>query len=171
MTTQEINDGINKKIRDTNDNLNTKMNDTNAFVDKSVEVRSNLKNKDLQKELKEFDSKYLNADEKEVIEKLNKMETESLGTSRYNAAKAALGGVKTAVSGPVGQAFGIMSTSSSSQKLASSEKQLHDISDSKDAIRSEAQSRQDKRYEQAKSTLPQVDGDDYSKAVDNNEFD
>lgn len=139
MNVQDINNGIDSKIRETNER-----------VDRSVEIRRNRNDKDMQERLEKFDNQYLTDKEREYIKELNEAEDKQLKESGKYAVKSVGNTVKVATGGILGKAFGTMGAADNAQRFTDSEDKLSDISTKRDAIRANAQ----QRYEQASGIAP-----------------
>lgn len=133
MSVQSINESIDQKIIETNDRTN-----------RSIEIRQNLKDKDLQEKIERFDKTCLNAEEREQIEALNEAEQNQLKESSKYAVKSAYNGVKFATSGIIGKSLGAFGATDNAQRYADSEDKLSEISNTRDEIRTKAQSRYEK---------------------------
>lgn len=136
MSVQDVNNKIDEKIVETNDRYN-----------RSVEIRRNHNNKDLQERLERFDKEYLSDEERKRIEELNKAEDKQLKESGMCAVKSVGNVAKVAVGGVVGKAFGTIGAADNAQRFNDSEDKLSNISDERDAIRAKAQERYEKTEE------------------------
>lgn len=133
MSVQDVNNKIDEKIVETNDRYN-----------RSVEIRRNHNDKDLQERLERFDKTYLSDEERKRIEELNKAEDKQLKESGKYAVKSVGNTVKIAAGGIVGKAFGTIGAADNAQRFNDSEDTLSNISNERDAIRVKAQERYEK---------------------------
>lgn len=152
MSIESINNSIDNKIVETNDRTN-----------RSIEIRHNLKDKKLQKELETFDNTYLSDDEREQISALNEAEKAQLKDSNKYAVKSAVGCAKAAVGGLIGKSTGILSAADNSQQYVKSEDKLDGISNTRDNIRAKARERYNEAINLTAGNKTETEDFDYGK--------
>lgn len=133
VSVQDINSKIDEKIIETNDRTN-----------RSIEIRRNYNDKEMQERLEKFDNAYLNDEEREQIKALNEAEDKQLKESGKYAVKSVGNTIKVATGGVIGKTFGAFGATDNAQRYNDSEDKLSNISDARDAIRVKAQERYEK---------------------------
>ena len=133
MTVNQINEGIDKSIRDTNDRTN-----------RSIEIRRNFNNNYMQERLRKFDALCLNLEEREEVCKLNEAEMLAFKESRKRAGKTAWNSFKAVTGGVIGSSFGVIGAADNMQRYNDSEDNLNKINIRRDEIRQKAQERYEK---------------------------
>ena len=152
MSVQNINNAIDEKIIETNERTN-----------RSVEIRRNHNDKDMQEKLEKFDKTYLNDEERKQIEELNKAEDKQLKESGKYAIKSVGNTIKVAAGGIIGKTYGAFGATDNAQRFNDSEDKLSAISDTRDAIRAKAQERYEKASGLSSSVKTSEEEQSYGK--------
>lgn len=133
MTVDQINEGINRSIRDTNTRTN-----------RSIEIRSNHNNNYMQERLKKLDALCLSIEERAEVGRLNEAEMLAFKESKKYAGKTAWNSFKAVTGSVIGSSFGVIGAADNMQRYNASEDNLNKINTRRDEIRQKAQDRYEK---------------------------